>query len=368
MNNSTPEEEGQKKPLRISAEMMDSAEVKSVVNQLQEAKKVPLVREIGVPEKSGGPLKSIAWLLGAGLVGGLLTWVAWQILFPIFQDDDDSTLVNVVASASAAVLVGLLLVVGDVLKESAFSKFPQRLAIGMIAAVIFGLGLGLAASALYNSGFEQIYDDLVASGLSPGSDEFFEQLLNRNQLNRGLAWSFVGLAAGLTIGISALQWKRALLTGGGGIVGGFIGGYLFDILPSENVSQIVGLLITGLAIGGVIALTEEAAKTSWIEITHGGMAGKQFILYQRTITLGSAPKADITLIKDETVPGLAAVLEKKGSGATVSATDPSGILFVNGVETSHASLQDGDSISMGKTALRFRERGQKAVKSGVVRS
>jgi len=368
MNNDAPEEEGQKKPLRISAEMLDSAEVNSVVNSLQEAKKVPLIREIGAPEKTGGSLKSVVWLIGAGLIGGLLTWAAWGLLFPIFRNDEDSTAINVVASASTAVLVGLLLVVGDVLKEGAYSKFPQRLGIGMVAAVVFGLGLGFLASALYNSGFEQIYDDLVASGLSPGSDEFFEQLLNRNQLNRGLAWSFIGLAAGLTIGISALQWKRALLTGGGGIVGGFIGGYLFDILPSENVSQIVGLLITGLAIGGVIALTEEVAKTSWIEITHGGMAGKQFILYQRTITLGSAPKADITLIKDETVPGLAAVLEKSGSGATVSATDPSGILFVNGVETTRALLRDGDSISMGKTALRYRERGQKAVKSGVVRN
>ena len=126
-------------------------------------------------------------------------------------------------------------------------------------------------------------------------------------------------------------------------------------------------MITGLAIGGSVALTEEAAKTSWIEITHGGMAGKQFILYKKSISLGSSPSADITLIKDNTMPAVAATMERFGSQMIITVVDPQSPIFVNGQEAARVPIKDGDTVSIGTTGIRYRERGQKAVTSGVVR-
>lgn len=354
--------------LRITEEMLNNEATADAERKLEEAKRVPLVREIGTPEKTGGTGKAIAWMFGAGVVGGLVTWIVWRAIFPIFENDEDSTNSNLFAAVSLAVVVGLVLVIGDVLRASAYSKFPQRIGIGIAAAVIAGLGLGLIANSLYGAGTERIIDDLVASGLDVFDDEFWEEFLARNQLNRGIAWAIIGLAAGATVGVASLQWKRALITGGGGLLGGFIGGYLFDAIPTEGAAQIIGLLITGLAIGGVIALTEQAVKSAWIEITHGGMAGKQFILYQSRIVLGSSPSADITLIKDPDIPPVAAVIDTSGASASVIAQDPTVALFVNGIEASSAVLRDGDSISVGRTAVKYRERGNSAVNSGVVRS
>lgn len=357
-----------KKKLVISLESVASAEVDSIVNQLEEAKKVPLVRNIGEPEKTGGGLKAILWLAGAGIVGGVFTWAVWEIVLNgLFVDDEDATVSNVVTTMSVAAVIGMALVIGDTLKASATSKLAQRIGIGIGAALGLGLVLGFLASLIYTAGIENIIDDLLDSGLSFADDAFYEEFASRNQLNRGLAWMLIGLAAGLTVSIATLEWKRLPITGGGGLVGGFLGGYLFDILPSEDAAQITGLLITGLALGGSIAITEQAAKTSWIEITHGGMAGKQFILYKNSISLGSAASADITLIKDTAMPGIAATLEKQGGIMVVSSLDPSAPVFVNGVETVKGQVKDGDTLSIGKTGIRYRERGQKAVSSGIVR-
>lgn len=358
-----------KKKIVISLENVSSAEVDSIVNQLEEARKVPLVRNIGEPEKKGGALKAIMWLAGAGIVGGVFTWAFWVVVFDlVFTDDnDDVTVENIVTTMSVAVVIGLSLVIGDTLRASATSKLAQRIGIGLGAALGLGLIFGFIASALYTAGYTNIVDDLLDSGLSFADDAFWDEFSARNQLNRGLAWMLIGLAAGLTVSIATLEWKRMLITGGGGLIGGFLGGYLFDILPSQDAAQITGLLITGLALGGSIALTEEAAKTSWIEITHGGMAGKQFILYKNSISLGSAASADITLIKDASMPAIAVTLEKQGGIMIVSSLDPSAPAFVNGVETIRGQIKDSDTLSIGKTGIRYRERGQKAVSSGIVR-
>ena len=358
----------QKKKLVISLESVASAEVDSIVNQLEEAKKVPLVRNIGEPEKTGGSLNAILWLIGAGIVGGVFTWAVWEIILDaLFVDEEDSTVGNIVTTMSVAVVIGIALVIGDTLKASATSKLAQRIGIGLGAALGLGLVLGFVASALYTAGVDSIFDELLDSGLSVGDDAFWEEFASRNQLNRGIAWMFIGLAAGLTVSLATLEWKRLPITGGGGLVGGFLGGYFFDILPSEDAAQITGLLITGLSVGASIAITEQAAKTSWIEITHGGMAGKQFILYKNSISLGSAASADITLIKDTAIPAIAATLEKQGGIMIVSSLDPTAPVFVNGVETVKGQIKDGDTLSIGKTGIRYRERGQKAVSSGVVR-
>lgn len=355
-----------KKKIVLSEESLGSAETETTLNQLSEAKKVPLVRNIGEPEKTGGSWRAILWLMLSGTVGGLVTWVSWSTLL---DSDviDDSTVSNILTTMSVAVLVGMALVIGDTLQASATSKIGQRVGIGIGVALVGGLLLGAVASALYVSGIERIIDDLLDSGLGFSDDAFFDEFIRRNHLNRGAAWSLIGLAAGLTVGVASLQPKRILITSGGGLVGGFLGGFLFDFMPGEASAQILGLLITGLAIGGSIALTEEAAKTAWIEITHGGMAGKQFILYKRSISLGSSPSADITLIKDPTMPAVAATLERAGSQMVITVVDPQSPIFVNGQEAARSPIKDGDTVSIGKTGIRFRERGKKAVTSGVVR-
>lgn len=361
-------ERSAKRNLVISPETIGSPDFDSLVSQLEEAKKVPLVRTIGEPEKKGGSFRAVGWLVLSGAVGGLLTWVVWGLADPLFEDFETATVENIFGTVSVAVLVGMTLVIGDTLQSRAESKLGKRIGIGIGAALASGLILGALASFFYISGVETIIDDLVGSGLAITDDRFFDNFVRQNQFNRGIAWSLIGLSAGLTVGIASVQWKRILTTGGGGLVGGLFGGFLFDMMPGQDAARILGLLITGLSIGAMIALTEEATKTSWVEVTHGGMAGKRFILYKSTISLGSSHSADITLIKDIDIPAIAAVLEKRSGTMRVTSVDPHQPVLVNDAEAAGGRIRDGDTITISETTLRYRERGEKAVRSEVLKS
>jgi hypothetical protein len=363
----TAHDRSAKENLVISLKTVGSPEFESLVNQLEEAKKVPLVRTIGEPEKTVGSFRAVGWLVLSGAVGGLLAWIVWGLGDPLFDDFETATVENVFGTVSVAVLVGMTLVIGDTLRAGAAQKLGQRSGIGIGAALASGLILGAIGSYFYISGVDGIIDNLVASGLSFSDDRFFDNFVRQNQLNRGIAWSLIGLSAGLTVGIASLQWKRMLITGGGGLVGGFFGGFLFDMMPGQDTARILGLLITGLSIGAMIALTEEATKTSWVEITQGGMAGKRFILYKTTISLGSSPSADITLIKDIAIPAIAAVLEKRGGTMRVTSVDPHQPVLVNNAKAAGGRIRDGDTFTIAETTIRYRERGGKAVRAGILK-
>jgi hypothetical protein len=139
------------------------------------------------------------------------------------------------------------------------------------------------------------------------------------------------------------------------------------MMPGQDAARILGLLITGLSIGAMVALTEEVAKTSWVEVTHGGMAGKRFILYKPSISIGSSHSADITLIKDPAIPAIAAMLEKRSGTMRVTSLDPQQPMVVNDGAVAGGKIRDGDTLSISETRIKYRERGEKAVRFGIVR-
>jgi pSer/pThr/pTyr-binding forkhead associated (FHA) protein len=111
-----------------------------------------------------------------------------------------------------------------------------------------------------------------------------------------------------------------------------------------------------LLIGLAMALLEQAARTQWIEIVAGGMAGKQFILYKSDITIGSSPTADITLIKDDAISTLHARISAQGGRSFIESKDPSKPVIVDGYAASKTAIADGSTITIGGTQIRFRER------------
>jgi hypothetical protein len=158
------------------------------------------------------------------------------------------------------------------------------------------------------------------------------------------------------VGIASKSLKRTGLTVAGGAAGGFIGGFLFDFIPGEAVAQALGITITGMLIGLSMAILEQAARTQWIEIVEGGMAGKQFILYKSDITLGSAPSADITLIKDPSISPIHARIYAQAGRSYIESLDPSRPISVNGAVGMRTPLEDSVYITIGSTQVLFREK------------
>ncbi len=338
---------------------LNAPKVVESVRAMQEAAAFTTVRSVGAPAQSGAGFKAILILTGAGILGGLLAYILQKVLFDSFLAEASSTVTNLTFTFILAFVIGTTVALIDASTTKIASKIGIAAGIAIPVSIVSGLALGALANAFYSSATTRIYTDAYMR-LSNGESEdiVYQSVRNSLHLPRGFAWLLVGIAAGLTVGVASRSLKRTLLTVGGGAVGGFIGGFVFDFIPDNLVwlSQAAGITITGLLIGLSMAVLEQAARTQWIEIVEGGMAGKQFILYKNEITLGSSPTADITLIKDPSISAIHARIFAAGGRTQIESLDPNRPISVNGTVGLRIQLEDSVYITIGSTQVLFREK------------
>lgn len=339
---------------------LNSTKVSESVRALQEAATFTTVRAVGAPapSKGGGGL-AILILTGAGILGGLVAYLVQKGVFSTFLADASSTVTNLTFTFILAFFIGTIVALIDASTTRIASKVAIAAGIAIPTSLVSGLALGALANAFYSNATTNIYEEAfrrISNGES--EDVVYQSVQNALHLPRGFAWLLVGVAAGLTVGVASRSLKRTALTTGGGAVGGFIGGFVFDFIPNDLLwlSQSLGITVTGLLIGLSMALLEQAARTQWIEIVEGGMAGKQFILYKSEITLGSSPTADITLIKDPSISTIHARIFSAGGRSQIESLDPNRPISVNGVVGLRMPLEDSVYITIGSTQVLFREK------------
>lgn len=349
----------------ITPEMVASPLTNRTVESLQNAKNVPLVREVGAAEKSNAGLLTVLALAAGGLLGGMFAWAIVQVT-PEFDDSQTS---NVVFSVTIGLSLAISMLLAEGLRNQVWSKFLNASVFSIPSAIGLALLFGFLASELYGSLVESTFKAIEDSGLSLyyDFDLFIEEFTKRNHLNRGVAWSILGMAAGASVGIPTKSLKRVGITALGGFIGGFIGGYAFDYFEGESTAQLVGLAFTGLGVGLTVSLLEQVVKAAWIDIVAGGMAGKQFILYQSEVTLGSSPTANITLIKDSAIEPIAAKISRVGSGSRIESLSPGRVIEVNGVSGQKFDLTEGSTIKIGDTVLRYRAKASVVNGNGITR-
>jgi hypothetical protein len=282
-----------------------------------------------------------------------------KLILDVILVDASTTVTNIMFTFLMAFVIGTTLAIVDASTTRIFSKVAIAAAIAIPSSIVSGLAFGALANAFYTAQVTNIYTDAYTRISNGESEEIVDQSIkNALHLPRGVAWLLVGIAAGLTVGVASRSLKRTGLTVGGGAVGGFIGGFIFDFIPDNLlwVSQVVGIGVTGLLIGLSMAVLEQAARTQWIEIIEGGMAGKQFILYKSEITIGSSPTADITLIKDPSISPVHARIFAAAGRSQIESLDPTRPISVNGTVTMRMQLEDSVYITIGSTQVLFREK------------
>ena len=361
-------------PISISAEDLQSVEVTQRVSDMERARQVALVREVGAPgqQKSGGALRAIGILAAGGAVGGILAFLITRLAFDVlglFEDNSFAT--NMGFTFIMAFFIGTCVALADVVSSRTWNKLGTVAAVAVPAALGAALVMGLLAHFFYTTATDAILESAFEEGTANNwsEEQFTDYVLLRLHPIRGIAWLMVGVAAGVAAGAAARSWKRVGLAAAGGAVGGFLGGFIFDFFPMdwEWVSQAVGMTLTGLLIGLAMGLVEQASKSRWIEIVSGGLAGKQFILYKPMITVGSSPSADITLIKDPAIPEIVATIDARGGQTKIAAADPQFPVVVNGSTQYTSPLVDGDTVTFGYTQIRFREKASKSQVPGALR-
>jgi hypothetical protein len=178
---------------------------------------------------------------------------------------------------------------------------------------------------------------------------------------RGIAWAIVAMGAGLALGI-ALKSKKLLINGlVGGMVGGLLGGLFFDLISrfisgveaEGDLSRMIGITAVGLLTGLFIGFFESVSKESWLQMIKGPLTGKQFIIFKSPLIIGSSPKSDIYLFKDAAIEPKHAEIIVNGNRNTLKAMSPSNDVYVNGQKIEKRVLQQGDTITIGETVLKF---------------
>lgn len=301
------------------------------------------------------------YLSVCSMIGGL---AGWGLLEPWFDDNaigEEAKAANMVAIFMfPAVTAGAGLFLGAA--EGIICRNPLR----AVKCGAIGLGIGFIGGfvALIPASFVfrimSVATVLVWDNPDPDAMPTGLPLLIF-MMGRAMFWAIAAIPAGMGQGI-ALRERKVIFNGVvGAVLGGLVGGLLFDPISlvlttadgQATYSRAVGFAVIGCFVGLFVGLVEGWTKTAWLLMQKGPLAGKQFILFKDTTVLGSSPKADVYLFKDDAIePRHAQIINRGGRFEIEDCSTPDGT-YVNGVPIARHVLQDGDQIVLGKTVLEF---------------
>jgi len=295
------------------------------------------------------------------LAGALGAVVAWLILEPFFDDfrinQESFDLAGILLFPTVAGFIGLFL--GAV--EGIMCRNAQRASIS--ALVGLGVGFGGGLLALIPAGMVFSFGVQIALAVSKAQPDEMPTGIGflLLMMGRAAAWSLASIPAGLGQGI-ALREKKVLQNGIlGGVLGRLIGGMLFDPIymafttaaGEASVSRLIGFVFIGLLVGLFVGLVEQWTKSAWLLMRAGPLAGKQFVLYKNPTVLGSSPKADVYLFKDDAIEPKHALIHNRGGRFELEDLGTPDGTYVNGIPVRTQILKAGDQIVLGKTVLEF---------------
>lgn len=242
-------------------------------------------------------------------------------------------------SAVIALFVGLFLGIGEGVYYGSKEKAVKYALIGAGVSLAIGFISGYLAQWMYA---EMLTDD---------PEEFTAAFV------RGLGWAIMGLGIGTSVGLIKPEKKRMLFCALGGLVGAFIGGFLFnyvcDIIPNDVVARGVAIVIMGILIGVGVGLLEQFAKAAWLKVIRGEFEGKEYLVFAGTTSIGNNGKNTIVLFKDKLVGPHHCDIKLEGSKYVLTDCGTPMGTIVNGQKTTRHVLKQGDAIAIGNSVLVF---------------
>lgn len=242
-------------------------------------------------------------------------------------------------SAVIALFVGLFLGIGEGVYYGSKEKAVKYALIGAGVSLAIGFVSGYLAQWMYS---EMLGDDPA---------DFTAAFI------RGLGWAIMGLGIGASVGLIKPEKKRILFCSLGGLVGAFIGGFLFnyvcDVIPNDVVARGVAIVVMGSLIGVGVGLLEQFAKAAWLKVIRGEFEGKEYLVFAGTTSIGNNGKNTIVLFKDKLVGPHHCDIKLEGSKYVLTDCGTPMGTIVNGQKTVRHVLRQGDAIAIGNSVLVF---------------
>jgi hypothetical protein len=296
-----------------------------------------------------------------GALGGLLGWM----LFGVFGDKNPTSepvflfltgrdLNSLLGGAVIGGIIGYFIVSVDAIRDRAVVKFARLSSYGVILGAIGGaLGMYLGDKVNY-----------LLIGIA---ENWFMYILAR-----GIGWSLLGMAIGMSEGIAARSLGKFSYGTLGGTIGGFVGGclfmlfYLFAIRIDPTTEQAsttyfwgaMGLAILGACIGSLSALVQAVFQPACVRVLRGWQEGREYALDKPASLLGRDEHADIALFRDMKIEKKHAYIRQMGERyVLVNNNAPAENTLVNDRPVAdRIELAEGDRIQLGNVLMRFHMR------------
>jgi hypothetical protein len=348
-------------PIRIETSDLFSPRVNELV-EMQQA----LRRDTGPIDPQPLVIRILfsSWFY-LSIASGLGALLAWACMEPFFVEHVAArgnvqlfnVLINFVFFPTISGGIGLFLGAA----EGLMCRNPRRALICGLVGLGIGFGGGLVSSFVGNIIYGIMHNiaiSMMPNANVPGMPTGFALLVQI--MGRAAGWSLIAIPAGLGQGI-AVREKKVILNGVvGAVMGGLVGGLLFDpicivlgAVERATVSRAVGFVFVGLSVGLFVGLVEGWTKTAWLLMRAGPLAGKQFVMFRDTTVLGSSPKAEVYLFKDEAIEPRHALIYNRGGRFEIEDLNTRDGTYVNGVPVRRQTLNNGDQVVLGKTVLEF---------------
>lgn len=281
-----------------------------------------------------------------GILAGLAAWpIAETVIY--FQSKFPSYLIlSVVLGGVFGLIMGMFFSTteGIILQDK--SKIFSGVFMGIIIGIIGGI-LGFLAA--------QFFMFFIGDKLSHSARSFDKFIL---PLSRGIGWAILGIFIAIVEGIRSGSFKKFLVGFIGGLLGGLIGGlcleYLRFVIPNISISRLAGLLIFGFFIGLFYGFIEKSLSKGILRLLNGTLKGKEYLINQKKIKIGSSKKNDIILSDYENVEDNHAVLNIKKDDVILKNIGKKNPVLINESAVSEQVLKLEDVIKIGNAKFLFK--------------
>jgi len=310
----------------------------------------PVVLGGSAPMSLGGTLPNNVI---AAAVAALAGWAAFRLFFSGPTETTDLVGRAALEFAVFGGVFGAVVAAWDDARAGLWEAAGQSALAGLVVGAIGGAISGAVAQEIYGKLIKNILENATFEDLGDiySSPKFY--------LTRALGWAIFGVGVGASLGVAKRSSRKAINAGIGGAVGGALGGLVFHWasihIQDESMAQLIGFAVVGIGIGVAIGLVEVARRQAWLKVIGGGMLGKEFIVYHQVTNVGSAPKCEITLIKDPRVGPFHCRIDDRGGRYSIAAYEGNQV-SINGTPVTSHWLRTGDAIEVGGTTLQYQER------------
>ena len=281
-----------------------------------------------------------------GLSGGLLCWPVQEILLGLQVYFPDFLLFSLLAGGIFGLIFGAFFASAEGIIAARWHRIFQGMGWGALIGALGGtLGFLLAQGVFFWVGEQWAITGERVTWLGL-------------PLTRALGWGVLGAFVGSAEGFRVLSLQKLWVGLVGGLVGGSLGGavleYLKVLLPDFSLGPLVGLAVFGILLGIAYGFVEKSLSFGVLRLLNGRLKGKEFILNQRKLVLGTGAKSDILLTGYRDVAGDLAQLQVQGRELSIISLTKTPSVLVNDEPVEQRILKYEDVIKIGSAKLYYK--------------